>query len=100
MMEELTEGDWGWQALVGVVLLVNLVAFLAMGHDKLQARRGGRRVPERTLLTLAAATGAPGIWLGTLAFRHKTVKGSFRAQLVVATCLNAVWIWLLWRPAS
>lgn len=46
--------------------------FLLMGADKRLARRGGRRVPERTLFLLALLLGAPGGLLGMYVFRHKT----------------------------
>ena len=45
-----------WYYLIGI----NLLAFSLMGLDKRQARRGGRRVRERTLLLAAAAGGSVG----------------------------------------
>lgn len=83
---------WTW--IVGFVAAVNVAAFLYMGLDKLRAARGWRRTPELHFYVLAAATGAIGVWLATLAFRHKTIKTSFRRKLVLATLVNVVWIWL------
>lgn len=77
--------------VVWFLLVVNVAGFLAMGLDKLCAIRGWRRVPEAYLLSIAAFTGALGIWLGTIVFRHKTVKSAFRWKLVFATLVNAVW---------
>lgn len=56
---------------------INLVAFVLMGYDKHQARRGGGRIPERTLFLLAFFGGALGILLGMKAFRHKTQHKRF-----------------------
>ncbi len=56
----------------GWVLVWSLIGFLLMGLDKWQARRGGRRVPERTFLGIALVGGSPGLALGTVTFRHKT----------------------------
>ena len=88
--------QWIW-TLIGVV---NLVALLAMGWDKRQAIRGGSRVPERTLFTLAALTGAVGIWAGRALFRHKTIKRSFTWTLVAATAVNGLWVALWWWSRS
>jgi len=45
-------------------------------------------VSEKSLLWLAFLLGAPGAWLGTKAFRHKTVKRSFRLKLWTVTVLE------------
>lgn len=56
---------------------VNAAAFLICGWDKCQARRGGRRVPERTLLWLCALGGSFAFLVGMLLFHHKTRKAKF-----------------------
>lgn len=58
--------------------IVSLVLFIMMGHDKRQARRGGRRVPEKRLFAVAALGGALGGWLGMYAFHHKTRHWHFK----------------------
>jgi uncharacterized membrane protein YsdA (DUF1294 family) len=85
--------------LVALYVGVSLVTFGVYGWDKHRARRGGRRVPERTLHALALAGGWPGAWLAQVTFRHKTRKGSFQIGFwaVVAVHLLAwtavVWWW-------
>ncbi len=64
--------------LILYLLFINLITYLAFGHDKRQARSGGRRVPEFRLLLLAALGGAAGARLGMRRFRHKTQKPMFR----------------------
>ncbi len=61
--------------------LANLFAFAAMGLDKSSARRGGERIPERTLLALAAAGGGLGAVFAQQMFRHKTRKQPFAGVL-------------------
>jgi len=82
--------------LLGFVAL-NVVALLAMAWDKLRAVRGGRRVPERTLLLLALPLAAPGALLGMWMFSHKTSKGSFKARMLVVTLLNVALGVAVWR---
>ena len=56
---------------------VNLVALLAMGIDKHRARVHRRRIPEATLMALAAIGGSVGALGGMYLFRHKTKKPKF-----------------------
>lgn len=51
---------------------VSLAAFVFYGADKLKAKQGAWRVPEKVLLSLSFFGGAPGGILGMLLFRHKT----------------------------
>lgn len=75
---------------------LTLVTLLAYGLDKLQAKRGARRVPERTLHALALLGGFAGAWLGMRLFRHKTQKPVFTLVVVAAALLHAAaWSWWL-----
>ncbi len=73
------------------------------GVDKLAARDGRRRVPEATLLALGLAGGWPGAIVAQQAWRHKTVKASFRVRFWLSAAVNvAVFAGLtmtLGRPA-
>lgn len=73
-----------------LLLAVNLAAFLAMGWDKDRARRGQRRIPESTLLTLAAIGGSVGAVAAQQAFRHKTRKQPFASRLLTIVALQAI----------
>lgn len=59
------------------IVAVNLAAFLAYRADKRRAEMGDWRVPERTLLALAALGGWPGANTARQIFRHKTRKEPF-----------------------
>ena len=72
-----------------------MLAFTFVGLDKRRAVLQGRRVPEATLLFLAAAGGSVGTFAGMEVFRHKTVKGSFRTLfwlIVFAQVVLAAWL--------
>lgn len=61
-----------FQLITTYLVLVNAAAFLLMREDKKKARRGAWRIPEATLLGLAAAGGSIGALVGMYSFRHKT----------------------------
>ena len=84
----------GLSVIVAYVLGFGLITFLAYGYDKFQARRGGRRIPERALLLLALIGGALGGWAGMLVWRHKTNHASFWIAQVIGTIAIAVALWL------
>ncbi len=57
--------------------LLSAVGFAMCAVDKSCAKRGRRRIRERTLFLTAALGGSPGVWVGMYAFRHKTKHRSF-----------------------
>ena len=75
------------------LLVMNLLAFALMGIDKMKAKRGSWRVPEKTLFLVTALFGGLGGTLGMHFFRHKTkhwyFKLGFPALLVVQVFLLA-----------
>ena len=68
--------------------VMTLVAFLAMGWDKLCAKRDARRVPEKTLFLLAIIGGSIGSIAGMYAFRHKTRHWYFKIGLPLILILQ------------
>ncbi len=81
-------------AWVGAASLVDFALAVA---DKSQARRGGARVRERTLLAWALAGGSPGLVLAMLLARHKTRKAAFLLPLGGILVAQAAAAWLLLR---
>ena len=69
---------------------VNLAAFVLFGWDKRCATAGARRVPEKTLLGLAAIGGGLGAVVAQQAFRHKTRKQPFAGILTAIFAAQAV----------
>lgn len=67
---------------------LNVASFFLVSLDKRNARRGRRRVRERTFFLLALCLGALGIWAGMYAFRHKTKHVSFVLGIPVLLLLN------------
>ncbi|MCB1335510.1 MAG: DUF1294 domain-containing protein [Roseivivax sp.] len=76
---------------------LNVLTYAAFARDKRRARKGGRRVPERTLLGLALVGGWPAAKLAQHWLRHKTYKQPFAVYLnlvpvVWAVAALAVWL--------
>lgn len=64
--------------IIGYLLLINFVAFVMYGIDKYKAKKSKWRIPEATLLMLAAIGGAVGAWIGMQVWHHKTLHKKFR----------------------
>ena len=63
--------------------------------DKLKAKRGAWRIPEKTLLGVAAAGGSIGSLIGMYTFRHKTKHIKFTVGIPLILILQlALVIWL------
>lgn len=84
-------------ALLAWVAALSLAALALCVADKARARRGARRVRERTLLGLALVGGSPGLLLGMVVARHKTRKAGFLAPLALILLAQAAAVWLLVR---
>lgn len=76
-------------ALAWWLLVVNVVTAGAYAWDKVQARRHGRRIRERTLWLLTLAGGVGGAWLVFLGMRHKTRHRSF---WLVQSAATVAWV--------
>lgn len=84
----------------GYLILINLVTFAFYGADKRKAKKGKWRIPERTLLGLAAIGGSIGALGGMQYFHHKTKKLKFSVGVPVilavqlAVCFAVQTFWL------
>ncbi|MBR3622867.1 MAG: DUF1294 domain-containing protein [Selenomonadaceae bacterium] len=58
--------------------VINLVTLIIYGWDKFCAKKHCRRVPEATLLILAAIGGSIGAMTAMRLFRHKTLHLKFK----------------------
>lgn len=59
------------------LLIVNAAGLLIMLADKEKAKKHLWRIPESTLLTVAALGGSVGCYTGMRLFHHKTRKPKF-----------------------
>lgn len=65
------------------LLLINAAGFIVMLYDKYLAKNNLWRIPEKTLLGIAAFGGSIGCWLGMYTVRHKTKHLKFTVGIPV-----------------
>ena len=63
--------------LIPYLILMNALGLLLMYADKRRAKRKRWRIPERTLLLVAALGGSLGSLMGMYLFHHKTRHRKF-----------------------
>ncbi len=87
------------QVLVAVLALVNLWAFLVMWNDKRRSTRGHnvQRISEGRMFFMATVFGSVGVYLGMLAFRHKTKKWYFKIGIPLLILQNLATVYVVWE---
>ena len=78
-----------------VLLIWNVLVMLVYGLDKLKARKGAWRIPEKTLILMAALMGGVGAYAGMKVFHHKTKHRYFQygfPALLTAQLALVVWL--------
>ena len=80
------------------LLVVTAVAFAVYGWDKLCAKRGVWRVPEKILLLLALLGGSVGAMAAMAIFRHKTRHLKFRYGVPLILILQIAGLIYLHTP--
>ena len=78
------------------LLIINAAGFLLMLVDKFKARRGLWRIPEATLMGVAALGGGIGSLAGMYLVRHKTQHPKFTVGIPVILVIQIILaFWLL-----
>jgi uncharacterized membrane protein YsdA (DUF1294 family) len=81
-----------------IFVIINLAAFLVMLWDKTQSRRyGAERISEGLLFFMAVMFGSIGVYLGMLAFRHKTRKWYFLIGIPMLFLENLALLYLIYN---
>lgn len=80
------------------LLIINALGFLLMLMDKFKARNGLWRIPEATLIGVAALGGSIGSLAGMYLVRHKTQHPKFTVGIpAILIAQLALAFWLLRR---
>lgn len=76
---------------------VNLVTFVMYGIDKYKAKKAKWRIPEATLLLMAAIGGSIGAWTGMQVWHHKTLHKKFKYGVPVIFLLQVALTFYLYN---
>ena len=78
------------------LVIVNAAGCLLMLADKIKAKKKAWRIPEATLMGVAAIGGSFGSLVGMQLWRHKTKHPKFSVGIPVLLALHiALLVWLL-----
>lgn len=84
------------KVLIVYLVVINLVTFIMYGIDKYKAKKAKWRIPESTLLWMAAVGGSIGAWVGMRAWHHKTLHKKFKFGVPAILLLHlALTVYLL-----
>ena len=76
-------------------LIINAIGFALMLVDKYKARKNLWRIPERTLIMVAAIGGSIGSLAGMYTFRHKTKHLKFTLGIPAILALQIAALFFL-----
>ena len=71
-----------------IYIIANLFVFALYGIDKYKAKKAKWRIPETTLLLLAAIGGSIGAWAGMRLWHHKTMHKKFKYGIPIIIILQ------------
>ena len=81
--------------LILYLLIMNAAGVISMLMDKRKAKKKLWRIPEATLLGIAALGGSVGSLVGMYAFRHKTKHVKFTLGIPAFLIAQLILAWVL-----
>ena len=85
------------ETILAYLIIVNVLGYLIMHIDKINAQKGKKRFSEASILTLAAIGGSLGVLGGMYLRRHKTKKKKFKYGLPLILVLQVLLLFLYVR---
>lgn len=83
--------------IVLYLIIVNALSFVLMLVDKYKAQNDLWRIPEATLMTVAAIGGSFGCFVGMKVCRHKTRHKKFAIGVPVMMAIHILILWDVMR---
>ena len=85
------------QYFYAYLLIINALGFTLMLIDKHKARKKRWRIPEATLMYVAALGGSVGSLIGMYTVRHKTKHLKFTLGIPAILIVQlALAVWIFW----
>ena len=82
--------------MVIALCVFSVVSLIAYGFDKVQAKRGGRRIREKCLL-FCSFLGPIGSIIGMVLFHHKVAKSAYLIRYIPTVFISLiVWGYILY----
>ncbi len=78
------------------LLAISIISVIVCCYDKLAAKRGWRRTPEKTLMLLSVLGGAVAMYITMQIIRHKTRHNKFMVGLPLIILLQIAIILLFY----
>ena len=72
------------------LLIINAAGLCFMLADKLKAKNNRWRIPEATLMGIAAFGGSLGVLMGMRLFRHKTLHPKFSIGVPLILAVHVI----------
>ena len=86
------------KAILFYLIAINVITFVIYGIDKWKAKNNMWRIPEASLLGLAAIGGSIGAWMGMQTFHHKTQHLKFNLGVPLILLLQiALILWIIFN---
>lgn len=82
--------------LLVYLFIINAVGFALMLTDKYKAKKNLWRIPEATLIGVAAIGGSLGCLAGMRAVRHKTKHLKFTLGIPVILAIQVMLFWVIY----
>ena len=80
-------------------LIISFITFIITACDKIKAKKGKRRIPEKTLFLLAFLGGSISEYITMKLIRHKTLHKRFMIGLpvIIFLQLSLMALLILWK---
>ena len=76
--------------------VISVVSVLVCCYDKIAAKKGWCRTPEKTLLLLSVLGGSAAMYLTMQIIRHKTRHNKFMVGIPLIILLQIAIIWVVY----
>ncbi len=81
-------------AIIAVLVLINIASFCLCVYDKKAAISKGSRIPERVLIAFSVFFGSAGMLAGMYVFRHKTRKPLFFVSVPLMLAVHGILLYM------